>query len=95
MLRTFAKDHPSALLRLVPISSGIYAGAFRAQMAEITAAALRAAVERLAAESPELLKELPPYQDRKCELCLFDPREAAPYAAALKLAIAPSSGDAP
>jgi len=84
VLTRFAKDHPSDLLRLVPVSAGIYAGGFRERMAELTAAALRTATERIATEEPALLAELPPHQGRKCELCLFDPREAASYAAALK-----------
>lgn len=84
VLTRFAKDHPSDLLRLVPVSAGIYAGGFRERMAELTAAALHTAAERIATEEPALFQELPPNQGRNCELCLFDPREAAPYAAALK-----------
>ena len=83
VLRVYARDNPKALLRIPPISWGIYAGSFRGQMAEITAAALRAGFERMKANDPQLLRELPPLEGRRCELCLFDPAEAEKYKTAL------------
>ena len=83
VLRAFARDSPKPLLRLVPISSGIYAGLIRPQMADLTIAALSEAFRRLSRDDFALVGELPPHEDRKCELCLLDPSEVPEYAAAL------------
>ena len=78
-----ACQQPRQLLRLVPISSGIYAGKFRDEMPHITAEALLAAFEDLEASKPELLKQLAPAEGRQIEMCIFNPTEADTYAAAL------------
>ena len=69
------------LLRLVPISSGIYAGPFKAEMAEITAEALLAGFEKL---EPAQQASLAPHEGRSVELCLFDPSEVKQFATAIQ-----------
>lgn len=88
-----ACEQPRQLLRLVPISSGIYAGRFREQMPEITAQALLAAFEELEASQPALLRQLAPAEGRRIEMCVFDPREASAYAAALSRCTKPTVED--
>ena len=69
-----ACDEPRALLRLCPVSSGIYAGAHRAQMPEITARALVAGFRIVADEDPSLVSQMPGQADgcAAIELCLFE-----------------------
>ena len=88
-----ARDEPRPLLRLLPISSGIYAGAWKSEMAEITADALVEAVERLHSENPKLAAEaLAPSGAREVEMCVFDPKECKAYKRALAAAIAMKYG---
>jgi len=82
-----AADQPRPLLRLVPISSGIYAGPFRGSaMTSITADALRAAFDKL---EPQRQKALAPHNERRIELCIYDPKEVSEYRQAIKHVFAP------
>ena len=65
-------------LRLLPVSSGIFAGSFGSRMPSITARALAAAAEAAAQQAPHCLEELT-RGGRSIELCVFDPREVPLY----------------
>jgi O-acetyl-ADP-ribose deacetylase (regulator of RNase III) len=88
-----AASQPRELLRLVPISSGIYAGDWAEQMPLITAQALTAGFNLVSGEDEpptdnadgrvSQKDELPPFRQRRVELCLFDPSEAEAYRQAL------------
>ena len=84
---TAARDHGKPLLRVLPVSSGIYAGVFRDRMAHLTAAALLEGFDMLLAEDPTRVKDLPPYDERRVELCIFNPAEVPEYQRALKRAL--------
>jgi len=84
------------ILRLLPISSGIFAGRFKPQMAALTADALLGGYALLANEQPNLLPALPPFAaNRALELCLFNPSEATAYARALRQRVAPKPASPP
>ena len=74
-----ARDQPRELLRLCPISSGIYAGDHRERMAEITAQALVRGFELVDAEDASASARLPGGADgcARVELCLFEGKTAA------------------
>ena len=88
-----ARDFPRPLLRLCPISSGIYAGRHKPRMPDITAQALLQAFERVASDaaaSAETSARLPgqPEGCAKVELCVFEGKAAVKqYEAALRRAI--------
>lgn len=81
---TAARIHGRQLLRILPVSSGIYAGRFRPQMPNITVAALLAAFELFERANPAHAKELAPHGDRRIQLCIYDAKDCAEYRDALR-----------
>lgn len=73
------------LLRLVPVSSGIYAGPFKSEMAEMTAEALHTGFRML---QPSEQSELAPNAGRRIELCVFNPDETKAFKRAIERAFA-------
>ena len=73
-----ARDEPRKLLRLCPVSSGIYAGSHRAKMPEITAQALLKGFHIVADEDPSRISRMPCQADGcvAVELCMFEGVEA-------------------
>lgn len=72
VLQEFSKSRKQKL-RLLPISSGIFAGHYKRQMPGFTFAALDRAIEEAA---PEVRQAL---QAADVEMCIFDQREFAAY----------------
>ena len=70
-----------AVLRLIPVSEGMFAGGFRSVMPELTVHALTAAVDCLPPRVAEMLTDSKGAS--RIELCIFDAREYEPYQKAL------------
>eukprot|EP01061_Rhynchopus_euleeides_P021570 TRINITY_DN35173_c0_g1_i1.p1 TRINITY_DN35173_c0_g1~~TRINITY_DN35173_c0_g1_i1.p1 ORF type:complete len:346 (+),score=103.43 TRINITY_DN35173_c0_g1_i1:61-1098(+) len=67
---------PWATLRVLPVSSGIFAGKFKADMPELTAESIGAAFTNL----PQSYRRVLAMRTRDVEVCIFDEREYQSYA---------------
>ena len=73
-LRAYNQFQETSKLRLLPISSGVFAGGFtREQMARITAGAIEKALKSLAQHRVKLLAEL------EITMCIYDPDQVKLY----------------